>query len=54
MENQLPLYLEKHLEDVGVMKDPKLSNQEELENPYTTVFTSFGYEAYAEDEEIKF
>ena len=51
---QIPLYLEKHLEDMGVLQSPKLSDQEELKSPYTTVFTSFGYDVYDEDEEIKF
>jgi len=56
MENeiQIPLYLEQHLIDMGVMQSPKLSEQKELENPYTTVFSSFGYEVYDEDGDILF
>ena len=34
MENQLPLYLESHLREMGVLNDPRLSQQEEIYNPY--------------------
>lgn len=33
MENQLPLYLTQHLESIGVLESPYLSQQEELIDP---------------------
>lgn len=53
-EIQIPLYLEKQLQDIGIMQSPKLSEQDELESPYTVQFSSFGYEVYDEDGDILF
>jgi len=53
-EIQIPLYLEKQLQDMGIMQSPKLSEQDELKSPYTAQFSSFGYEVYDEDGDILF
>ena len=34
MENQLPLYLESQLRELGVLSDPRISQQDEIYNPY--------------------
>lgn len=53
MELQLPLYLEKELVAMGVLSDPKLSQQDELETCYEIDF-SFKRPDLDEDEEVKF
>lgn len=53
MELQLPLYLEKELVAMGVLSDPKLSQQDELETCYEIDF-SFKRPDLDEDGEVDF
>lgn len=45
MEVQIPLYLERYLEELGVLRDPRLSQQEES---YEVYEIDMGYKQFDE------